>query len=151
MSNLLKKTSNSLIRSFLVSNQRDSLMIAHFWWATWAIHSHHSFLVSDLRSSLTLLIKKERMSELLFYLFKHTKKGLLTWATWAICSQLLICPERSEQIAHSCSFDLRDLSKLAMSKWANSQPCQEPTNKERMSGKRDQEPTNQVRISVRKD
>ena len=27
---------------------------------------------------------------------------------WAIRSQLLICPERSEQIAHSRSFDLSD-------------------------------------------
>ena len=33
----------------------------------------------------------------------------LTWATWAICSQSLICPEGSEQIAHSHSFDLRTI------------------------------------------
>ena len=30
----------------------------------------------------------------------------LSWATWAIRSRLLICLERSERIAHSCSFDL---------------------------------------------
>ena len=69
MSDSLKKMSNSLICSFLVSNLSDSLTIAHFlwvtwanrswslilgeqperfahiahfWWATWAIHSHHS-------------------------------------------------------------------------------------------------------------
>ena len=60
MSNLLKITSNSLIfgerlewfahgRSFLVSDLSESLIfgeqpeqIAHFWWATWAICSHHS-------------------------------------------------------------------------------------------------------------
>ena len=39
--------------------------------------------------------------------------ALLTWATWAIHSQLLICPEWSERIAHSRSFDLSDLSKWA--------------------------------------
>ena len=32
------------IRSFLVSNLSKSLMVAHFWWATWVICSHHSFL-----------------------------------------------------------------------------------------------------------
>ena len=55
---------------------------------------------------------------------------LLTVAhlTWAIRSQLLICPERSELIAHSRSFDLSNLSEWAMSKWgmskwANSQSC----------------------------
>ena len=42
----------------------------------------------------------------------------LSWATWANRSQSLICFERSEQIAHSHSFDLSE-----MSKWANSQPC----------------------------
>ena len=31
MSDLLKKTSDSLIRSFLVSNLSESLMVAHFW------------------------------------------------------------------------------------------------------------------------
>ena len=43
--------------------------------------------------------------------------ALLTWANRGIRSQLLICPEQSERIAHSGSFNLSDLSK-----WANSQP-----------------------------
>ena len=34
--------------------------------------------------------------------------ALLTWATWAIRSQSLICPERSELIAHCRSFDLSE-------------------------------------------
>ena len=34
MSDLLKKISNSLIRSFFVSKMSNSLMIAHFLWAT---------------------------------------------------------------------------------------------------------------------
>ena len=63
------KKSNSLDRSFLVSDLSKSLMVAH-----------------------------------------------LSWATWASRSQLLICPERSEWISHSRSFDLSDLSK-----WANEQ------------------------------
>ena len=46
----------------------------------------------------------------------------LSWATWAICSWVLICLEQSKQIAHSRSFDLSEMSKWAMSKWANSQP-----------------------------
>ena len=56
--------------SFLVSDLSESLMVAHFWWATWAIHV------------LTSLIKKEGMSELLIILnqktyIKHTKKKIL--------------------------------------------------------------------------
>ena len=63
MNYLLKKTRNSLIRSFWVSNLSDSLMVAHFWWATWAICSNRSFLVSDLSDSLTSLINQEGMSD----------------------------------------------------------------------------------------
>ena len=89
-----QKTSDSLIRSFLVSDLSDLLMIAHFlwamwanpsgslifgerserfthithlWWATWAICSHCSILVSDLSDSLTSLIKKEGMSDSLIF------------------------------------------------------------------------------------
>ena len=47
-------------RSFPLS---ESLMVAHFWWATWAIRSHRSFLVSDLSDLLTSLTKKEGMSD----------------------------------------------------------------------------------------
>ena len=53
--------------SFLVSNLSESLMTAHFWWATWAIGSHPSFLVMDLSDSLTLLTKNEGMSKLLIF------------------------------------------------------------------------------------
>ena len=41
----------------------------------------------------------------------------LSWAIWAIRSQSLICPERSEQIAHS-----RSLKWAILNKWANTQP-----------------------------
>ena len=37
----------------------------------------------------------------------------LSWATWAIRSQLLICLVRSERITHSSSFDLSELSDWA--------------------------------------
>ena len=40
MSDLLKKRA---IRSLLVSDLSHLLMVAHFWWATWAICSHHSW------------------------------------------------------------------------------------------------------------
>ena len=63
----LKKTRDSLIHSFLVSDLSDLLMVAHFWWATWAICSHCSILVSDLSDLLTSFIKKEGMSESLIY------------------------------------------------------------------------------------
>ena len=43
--------------------------------------------------------------------------ALLIWATWAIRSPLLICPERSERSAHSRSFDVSE-----MSEWVHSKP-----------------------------
>ena len=43
----------------------------------------------------------------------------LSWATWAICSWSLICLERSEQIAHSRSSDLSEMSKWVNELWAN--------------------------------
>ena len=140
-----QKTSDLLIHSFFVSDLSDLLMVAHFWWATWAICSHRSFLVSDLSDSLTSLTKKEGMSKLLIFLtnlayIKHTKKirfqiflanifwanrsfvlsdlsDLLTvthlsWVIWVNRSQSLNWFERNEW-----------MSKWAMSKWANSQPC----------------------------
>ena len=51
----------------------------------------------------------------------------LSWATWAIRSQSLICLEWPERFAHICSFVLSDLSKLLTVahlnwvKWANEQ------------------------------
>ena len=36
----------------------------------------------------------------------------LSWVTWAIHSQSLICREWSEQIAYSCSFDLSQMSEF---------------------------------------
>ena len=45
MSDSLKKTSNSLIRSFVLSDLSQSLTFAHLSWATWAIRS---FFLSDL-------------------------------------------------------------------------------------------------------
>ena len=66
MSNSLKKMSDSLIRSFLVSDLSDSLTIAHFLWATWG---NRSFL----------LIFGERPE-------RFTHIAHLWWATWAIHS-----------------------------------------------------------------
>ena len=90
MNDSLKKTSDSLIfserperfphvRSFLVSDLSESLMVAHFWWATWAIRSHRSLLVSGLINFLLSLTRNEGMRELQIFLnkktyIKHTKK-----------------------------------------------------------------------------
>ena len=60
MSDSLKKRCNLLIRSFLVSNLSDSLMVTHFWWANWA----------NLSWSLTSLTKNEGMIESLILLYK---------------------------------------------------------------------------------
>ena len=149
MSDLPKKISDSLICSFLVNDLSNSLTIAHFlwatlanrsshfWWATWAICLHRSFDLSEMSDSLTLLTKKEEMSEnepfpnFLNKFFsksyiKHTKNKILDFlgqhflseslicsfplATWANRSWLLICLERPERFAHGRSFPLSDLS-----------------------------------------
>ena len=62
-----------------------------------------SFIMSNLRESLTVA---------------HAH---MSWATWMICSQWLICPERSQRIAHSHSFDLSNLSKWANEWWVKEQ------------------------------
>ena len=50
------------IARFLRKNERIAT-----WWATRAIRSHRSFLVSDLRDSLTWHIKKEEISASLIF------------------------------------------------------------------------------------
>ena len=65
MSNSLTK--KRAIRSFLVSDLNDLLMVAHFW-----------------------------------------------WATWTICSWLLIFRERPGRITHGCSFFVSDLGESLM-------------------------------------
>ena len=59
----LKKMSDSLIRSFPLSDLSESHMVAHFWWAKWVIRSHRSFDLSEMSDSLTSLTKKEEMSD----------------------------------------------------------------------------------------
>ena len=124
-----KQFAHSLICSFLVSDLSESLLVAHFWWATWAICSHCSFLVSDLSNSLTSLLKKEVMCKsLVFYLnvqktyqkiwfynfsqifWANRSFAHLSWETWANRSQSLIFQKQPEQFAHSRSFDMSDLS-----------------------------------------
>ena len=84
---ILNRVGNSLICSFLVNNLSKSLMVAHFWWATWVICSHHSFLaglgICSFAHSLRLLKSNERL--------------------WVICSdrsgQMSDC-EQIAQVAH---------------------------------------------------
>ena len=66
MSHSLKKMSDLLIHSFLVSDLSDSLMISHFLWATWANPSW----------SLIFGERPERFARI----------AHLIWAKWAIHS-----------------------------------------------------------------
>ena len=79
------------------------------------------------------LLRKKSNSLICSFFMSDLSKLLtvahLSWATWAIDSQLLFWHERPERFAHSCSFVLSDLSESltvahliwAMSKWVNSQ------------------------------
>ena len=88
-------------RSFVLSDLGDTLRVAHFFWSTWA---NRSFVLSDLSDTLTV--------------------AHFLWSTWAIRSRSLICLERSEQVAHSRSFDLSKMSNWANERWANERiPC----------------------------
>ena len=100
--------------------------IAHFWWATWAIHSHCSFSVSNLSDSLTSLTKKRGNEQFAHFLNKKNriynilKNKILDflakifwanhsfahflWATWANRSWSLIFGEQPERFAHIAHF-----------------------------------------------
>ena len=41
-------------RSFVLSDLRDSLTVAHFLWATWVIAHYRSFVLSNLSKSITV-------------------------------------------------------------------------------------------------
>ena len=93
--------------------KKNKKLIAHFLWLKEKMRDLlkktsdsfiHSFVLSDLSKSL---------------IFAH-----LPWGTWAICSQLLICPERAERIAHICSFAR---SNWAIERMSNEQMNEFPT------------------------
>ena len=85
-----------------------------------AICSHRSFLVSDLSDSLISLIKKEGMSELLFFfkLTKQRKKSTKKYdfsqifKSGSLVFVSLFWHEQLERFAHSPTFVLSDLSEL---------------------------------------
>ena len=85
--------------SFLVSNLSESLTVAHFWWATWAVRSNCS------------LNKREWANRSFLKTYESLTVALLSWATWAICSRSLFWHKRSERFAHSRS--------LSWAIWAN--------------------------------
>ena len=102
--------------------------IAHLIWAKWAIHSRSSpkkrkwaKMSDSLIFSINFFKIVYKKQDLGFFLAKffwaNRSFAHFLWATWANRSRSLICLERSERIAHSCSFDLSE-----MSEWANSQP-----------------------------
>ena len=121
---------------FLVCHLSKSLTVAHFWWATWAIHSHGSLKKRE-RANFKKLIKNSQKHTKKYDFIKKKFEGIArflwakeqkndwfahsSWATWVIRSWPLICSEQSEQIAHSCSFDLSNLSKSVNEWWANEQ------------------------------
>ena len=112
-------------RSFLVSNLSNLLTLLIFGeqperfahiahWKRGNERIARFFLTYKKCTKNTILVQKI-LSESLIFHEQPEQIALLTWAIWAIRSQLLICPE---WIAHSRSFDLSDLSE-----WENSQPC----------------------------
>ena len=134
-----QKTSDSLICSFFVSNLSNSFPVAHFWWAIWANWSQalifgewperfaysHSFVMSNLSDLLTLLFKKEWMSESLVFLKNLQKYFLKTYRKLdffqQIFSELLVFLWGKEQMSDSlkklsnsliCSFIMSNLSDL---------------------------------------
>ena len=105
MSNFLKKTRDSLIHSLLVSH------------LSWTIHSHCSFLVSDLSDLLTSLIKKEGMSEWL--ILKNLKKNIpknmiLFQLFWENCS-FLVSQRANDRFAKKN----KQFPHLSWATWAN--------------------------------
>ena len=116
ISNFLKKTSNLLIFgewperfaygcSFLVKDVSELLMVAHFWWATWAACSHCSFLVRALSDSLTSLIK-QRNEKIALFLNKKNKKYYFSQFFFMWIAHL------SRAIWANRSFDMNDMSNL---------------------------------------
>ena len=92
-----------------------------------------SLICSFIMSDLSELLKVAHLSWLMSDLSDLLTVAHLSWATWAIPSWSLICLEQSEQITHSRSFELSEMSEWAnermsewvMSKWVNAQPCKE--------------------------
>ena len=107
MSDLLKKNLTAIL-SFLVSDLNKSLMVTHFWWATWAICSYHSLSLS----------KKEEMSKSLVFqktYIKRNKKNILVKFCWAhrlfFVSKWAICSEKKSNLLIRSSI-MSNLSKL---------------------------------------
>ena len=88
-------------RTFLVSNLSKSLMVAHFYWATWAICSHRSLLVSDLSNLLTSLIKKRNEWNTFFLRTRNVPKNtILVKFFWVYCSFIKSDLSKSLIVAH---------------------------------------------------
>ena len=90
---------------------------AHFWWATWAIHSHSSLRKREWANCSFL--KKLKLQYYTNFFSKSlvfvSERGNEWFARRnELFTHLLIYLEWPEQIAHSCSFVMSDLSKLLM-------------------------------------
>ena len=84
--------------------------IAHFWWATWAIRSNSSLKKREWAICQKVLSLSLICSFIMSNLSELLTAAHLSWATWAICSRLLFWYERPERFAHSHPFVLSDLS-----------------------------------------
>ena len=60
--------------SFLVSDLSKSLMVAHFWWATWAICSHRSFWWGTWAIRSHCSLKKRESANCSFFKIKNVYK-----------------------------------------------------------------------------
>ena len=114
MSDSLKKPSDSLIRSFLVSDSLTSLFQKK---GMNKLHFPKNFLKSYKKWFYSIFLANRS-----FFVSERANEGfakkqairsfvLLLRATWAIPSWSLFCQEQPEQFAHSRSFVLIDLSK----------------------------------------
>ena len=125
MSDLRQKTSNSLICSFLVSDLSDSLMLAHFWWATWANRSNFWWATWAICSNCSL--KKRQWAKRLFkktyqkydfsqiflsesLVFVSKRANVQFSQKNERFAHLLIYHEQPERNPHSWSFVISNLS-----------------------------------------
>ena len=105
---------NEGIARFLKKVPKNMILVTYFW-------ASRSFV--KLKSKWAICSKKRAnrskkraiCSFIMIDLSQLLTVAHLSWVTWAIRSQLLICSEQSERIAHSRSFDVIEWANERMS------------------------------------
>ena len=110
--NRVKKKNEQIDRFFNLQKKRTKTNHKRWFWSNF-VERFAPLLFYHERPERIAQCCSFEMSTLSDLLTVALFKSLLTWATWAICSQSLSCPDGSEQIAHSLS-DLSNLSNWAM-------------------------------------